>query len=54
MISRVGLFRVAVDEAGPDAKVLDALKGYMPLRTDQNGWIELTTDGEQMWVEAAR
>ncbi len=20
------------------------------LRTDQNGWIEITTDGSQMWV----
>lgn len=24
------------------------------LRTDQNGWIELSTDGEQMWVEVER
>jgi hypothetical protein len=23
-------------------------------RTDQNGWTELTTDGEQMWVEVER
>jgi hypothetical protein len=26
------------------------VQGYSLLRTDQNGWIELTTDGEQMWM----
>jgi hypothetical protein len=31
----------------------ETLEGYTLLRTDQNGWIELSTDGEQMWVEAA-
>ena len=25
-----------------------------PLRADRNGWIELSTDWEQMWVEASR
>ena len=35
----------------PDAEVMDALEGYNFMRTDQNGWIELATDGEQMWVE---
>jgi hypothetical protein len=24
------------------------------LRTDQNGWIDLSTDGKQMWVEVER
>jgi len=24
------------------------------LRTDQGGWIELTTNGKQMWVEVER
>jgi len=24
------------------------------LRTDRDGWIELITDGEQMWVEVER
>ncbi len=32
---------------------MEAIEGYFLLRTDQNGWIEVTTDGEQMWVEAA-
>jgi competence protein ComEC len=38
----------------PDATVTDALDGYRVLRTDWNGWIELTTDGEKMWVEVER
>jgi predicted membrane metal-binding protein len=32
----------------------DPLQGYTVLRTDRNGWIELTTDGERMWVEVER
>lgn len=53
MRPEVALLSVAAgDRAGrPDAEVLDALEGYTLLRTDQKGWIELTTDGEQMWVE---
>jgi beta-lactamase superfamily II metal-dependent hydrolase len=35
----------------PSPETLEALQGYTVLRTDRNGWIELTTDGEQMWVE---
>jgi len=31
-----------------------ALQGYNLLRTDRNGWIELATDGEQLWVEVAQ
>jgi competence protein ComEC len=38
----------------PDPQVLEAVQGRTLLRTDQNGWIELTTDGEQMWVEVER
>ena len=38
----------------PDSETLAAVEGYTLLRTDQNGWIELSTDGENMWVEAAR
>lgn len=41
-------------EGRPDPEVLDALDGYTLLRTDQNGWIEITTDGEQMRVEAEK
>ena len=38
----------------PDAETLEAVKGYTLLRTDQNGWIELSTDGEQMWIEVEK
>jgi beta-lactamase superfamily II metal-dependent hydrolase len=38
----------------PSPETLEALQGYNLLRTDRNGWIELTTDGEQMWVEVER
>jgi beta-lactamase superfamily II metal-dependent hydrolase len=38
----------------PSPETLEAVQGYMLLRTDRNGWIELTTDGEQMWVEVER
>jgi hypothetical protein len=38
----------------PSKELLEAVKEYTLLRTNQNGWIELSTDGEQMWVEAAR
>ena len=38
----------------PDEEVLAAVEGYSLLRTDLNGWIELITDGEQMWVEVEK
>ena len=45
----------AADENGmPDGEVLETLKDYALLRTDQNGWIEVTTDGTQMWVDVER
>lgn len=45
----------AADRDGmPSAQVLDALEGYSVLRTDQNGWIEIATDGRSMWVSAER
>ena len=47
--------RGAGDREGlPSPETLEALEGYTLLRTDRNGWIELTTDGEQMWVEVER
>lgn len=36
----------------PSPDVLDSLEGNNLLRTDRNGWIHITTDGETMWVEA--
>jgi competence protein ComEC len=38
----------------PDPGVVEKQHAASLLRTDQNGWIELSTDGEQMWVESAR
>jgi competence protein ComEC len=38
----------------PDKAVLDALSGYSVLRTDLNGWIEVISDGKQMWVASER
>jgi competence protein ComEC len=35
----------------PSPETLEAVQGYTLLRTDRSGWIELSTDGEQMWVE---
>ena len=35
-------------------ETLDLLQGYTVLRADRNGWIELSTDGERMWVEVER
>jgi competence protein ComEC len=40
--------------ARPAPEVLDVVQGYTLLRSDQNGWVELTSDGEQMWVEVER
>ena len=45
----------AADENGmPDSDVLEAVKDYALLRTDQNGWIEISTNGSQMWVDVER
>jgi hypothetical protein len=41
-------------EGRPSQEKLEAVQGYPLLRTDRNGWIELKTDGEQMWVEVER
>ncbi len=38
----------------PDSKTLETIKDHALLRTDQNGWIEITTNGEQMWVNVER
>jgi competence protein ComEC len=45
----------ASDKTGlPSPETIQALNGYNLLRTDQNGWIQITTDGNQMWVEVER
>ena len=38
----------------PEASVLDTLKDTTLLRTDQNGWIEISTNGEAMWVDVEK
>ncbi len=38
----------------PDPETLEALDRHPLLRTDQNGWIEVITDGSQMWVNVER
>lgn len=38
----------------PDAETLETIKDFSLLRTDVNGWIEITTNGEQMWVNVER
>jgi competence protein ComEC len=45
----------AADPNGlPDSDVLETVKDYPLLRTDQNGWIEISTNGTQMWVNVER
>jgi len=38
----------------PDQDTLDELTGYALLRTDRSGWIEVTTDGKQMWTSTQK
>lgn len=38
----------------PSPEVLQAVQGYNLLRTDQNGWIHLSTDGEHLWIEVQK
>jgi competence protein ComEC len=45
----------AADENGmPDSEVLESIKDYQLFRTDRNGWVEIITDGERMWVNVER
>ena len=48
------LLSAAAEDAAPGPQVLETLQGYNLLRTDRNGWIELVTDGEQLWVEVEK
>lgn len=53
MRPQVVLLSVSAKDSGglPGAKTLSAWQDYSLLRTDLNGWIEIETDGEQMWVQ---
>jgi len=45
----------AGDETGmPDDETLKTVEGYPLLRTDKNGWIHISTDGKDFWVEAEK
>ncbi|MBV6393326.1 MAG: hypothetical protein KPEEDBHJ_02566 [Anaerolineales bacterium] len=45
----------AGDENGlPDQAVLDSLEGYSLLRTDRNGWVDISADGAEMRVAVER
>jgi len=35
-------------------RTLELMESYTILLADRNGWIELSTDGEQMWVEVEK
>ena len=37
----------------PSRAVLDALEGTNVLRTDELGWIEIVSDGQNLWLECA-
>jgi beta-lactamase superfamily II metal-dependent hydrolase len=41
-------------EGRPDPETMQALEDYNVLRTDRNGWIELSTNGQAMWIEVER
>jgi competence protein ComEC len=38
----------------PSQEVLDSLEGYSFLRTDRNGWIHISTDGNELGVDVER
>ncbi len=46
------ILSVAADDpyGNPTPEVLEILRPYSMLRTDLAGWIEISTDGEKMWV----
>jgi beta-lactamase superfamily II metal-dependent hydrolase len=53
---RLSVLSVGADdrEGLPSPETLAALDGYPLLRTDRNGWVEIVTDGERMWVAVER
>jgi len=53
---QVLLLSVAADDPQglPSPETLLTAQGLTLLRTDQHGWIHLTTDGQNLWVEVER
>jgi beta-lactamase superfamily II metal-dependent hydrolase len=50
------LLNVAYDDKQglPSPETLEAVAGYSLLRTDEHGWIAVSTDGQRMWVGVVR
>jgi competence protein ComEC len=38
----------------PSAEMLKALENFTVLRTDVHGWVDLTTDGQEVWITVER
>jgi beta-lactamase superfamily II metal-dependent hydrolase len=53
---QIHIISVAGDDSFgmPSLETLALLRDQTVLRTDRNGWIRLSTDGEQLWVEVER
>jgi competence protein ComEC len=53
---RLAVLSVAAGDPNglPEQSVLDALGGTTLLRTDRNGWIEVSTDGMRMWADVEK
>ncbi|MGB8215299.1 MAG: ComEC/Rec2 family competence protein [Anaerolineales bacterium] len=53
---QVAILSVAAGDPNglPDQAVLDELNGTSLLRTDRNGWIEVSTDGAGVWVDVEK
>lgn len=53
---RLGILNVAPDDPRglPSPRLLEHMAGYSLLRTDVHGWIEITTDGRQMWIDVEK
>jgi competence protein ComEC len=41
-------------EGLPSPETINAVEGYHLLRTDQNGWVDLISDEEKLWVEVEK
>ena len=53
---QVTLLSIAPDNPSglPDRETMHTLGGYSLLRTDLHGWVHISTDGEQMWIEVEK
>jgi hypothetical protein len=53
---KIGLLSVATGD--PDGRLgfetIDTFSEYSLLRTGQNGWIRVSSDGRQMWVKVEK